>query len=132
MPSFNSFRQHHYRFFSKKERDEQLGIQLFLNKKVLDIGKKFGAKDNAFQSVEFFFYSDQQDKANNLAIELSKLDYEVYDVFPPMEGDNQWAVIGRTPSMHLNDDELTRWSEQMIELGYECDCKFDGWGTLIE
>jgi regulator of RNase E activity RraB len=132
MPSFNSFRQHLYRFFSKKDRDESLGMQSFLNKKVLELGKKFGAKENAFQSVEFFFYSDEEDKANNLVIELARLGYEVYAVYPPELEDQQWSVIGCTIPMNLQEGELTNWSEQMVKLGYECDCKFDGWGSLIE
>lgn len=132
MPFFNSFRQHLYRFFSKKEKDESLSMQQILNKEVLALGKKYGQKENAFQSVEFFFYSDKGNKANNLAIELAKLGYEVYDAFPPKDENQQWSVIGCTTPMNLEEDELTHWSEQMIELGYECDCKFDGWGTLIE
>lgn len=107
-------------------------MQRLLNKEVLAVGKKFGAKENGFQSLEFFFYSDQEDKANNLAIELAKLGYEVYDVYPPKDEDQQWAIIGCTSPMNLHEDELTNWSEQMVKLGYECDCKFDGWGTLIE
>ena len=107
-------------------------MQSFLNKKVLEVSKKFGRKEDAFQSIEFFFYSDEEDKANNLAIELNKLCYEVYGVHPLDKEDQQWSVIGCTAPMHLSEDELTNWSEQMVKLGYECDCKFDGWGTLIE
>jgi len=131
MSFVNSFRNHLYRFFSKKEKDENLGMQQFLNKKVLELRKKFGGNANVFQRVEFFFYSDQEDKANNLAIELSKLGYEVYSVNPPAYKDQQWSVIGCTSPIDLREDELTNWSTQMIELGYQCDCKFDGWGTFI-
>src|SRR5688500_12368753 len=132
MTFFNSFRNHLYRYFSKEERDENLNMQHLLNKKILEVRKKYGGKSNAFQRVEFFFYSDQEGKANNLAIELSKLGFKVYGVDPPQHEDQQWSVIGCTPAMYLNEDELTGWSEKMMQLGYGCDCKFDGWGALIE
>ena len=94
--------------------------------------KRFGGKSNPLQSVEFFFYSDEEDKANNLAIELSKLGYEVYGVHPPLYEGGQWSVTGLTLPMKLEDEDFNNWSKQMVQLGYECDCKFDGWGTLIE
>lgn len=94
--------------------------------------KRFGSKTPSNKGIEFFFYTDEENKANNLAIELNKLGYEVYGVSAPREGINDWSVIGCTGNMSLNEKDLNAWSQQMIQLGYECDCKFDGWGTLID
>lgn len=94
--------------------------------------KRFGGKPDPFQRVEFFFYSDKEDKANNLAIELNRLGYEVYGTHQPETGDTQWSVIGCTPPMKLYGKEFDNWYKQMVQTGFEYDCKFDGWGTLIE
>ena len=131
MNFFNSFRQHIYQFFTGEERDESIVMQPVLNKEVLKLMKRFGGTSNSFQSVEFFFYSDTEDKANNLAIELNKLNYEVYGVSQSFK-ENEWSIIGCTPALNLNDESLNAWSKQMVDLGFKCDCKFDGWGTLIE
>ena len=132
MSIFNSFRQHLYRFYTTKERDEAMSVQPALNSRVFQLMKRFGGKSDSTQPVEFFFYSDEEDKANNLAIELSRMGYEVYGVYQPESGYTQWAVIGCTPPMKLCGKQFDDWTMQMAQKGFESDCKFDGWGTLIE
>ena len=127
--SFNSFRQHLYRFFSRNDYEESKEVQRMLNNKVLGIFHGFGGKSER-QQVEFFFYTDTLDKGNNLAIELTSLHYEVYGV-DKCRDDGQYSVIGCTCPLKMDEDSLTGWSEQMCALGYKYDCKFDGWGTLI-
>ncbi len=131
MNAFNSFRNHLYRFFTKEEREESLEMQPFLNKKVMELFSKFGGRSNTIKEAEFFFYSDEEDKANNLAIELNKMGYKP-GIYPPEKEKDQWAIIGCTGRLNLSAKEFDKWSEKMVELGYECDCKFDGWGTIVE
>lgn len=132
MKFFNSFRQQLYRFFTKEHRDESLQMQPMLNKRAMGLMKDYGGKPNPVQGVEFFFYSDEEAKANNLAIELNKLGYTVYDVHPPEQEGKNWSIIGCIPPVPMGGNKFDKWTEQMIQLGYECDCQFDGWGTLIE
>src|SRR5258706_14867358 len=127
--SFNSFRQHLYRFFGKNEYEDSKEMQKTLNNKVLGLFEDYGGK-RELMSVEFFFYTDTGDKANNLAIELSAMQYEVYGV--NKEDDNRFSVIGCTCPLKMDDESLTTWSERMCEIGYNHECKFDGWGTLIQ
>jgi regulator of RNase E activity RraB len=127
--SFNSFRKHLYRFFDKKDFEDSKGMQQTLNKKVLELFGKYGRK-NECRNVEFFFYTDALDKANNLAIELSAMQYEIYDVIKI--DDDSYSISGSTGQLKMDEASLMDWSEQMCTLGYNHDCQFDGWGTLVE
>ncbi|MDQ3681911.1 MAG: ribonuclease E inhibitor RraB [Bacteroidota bacterium] len=131
MSYFNSFRNHLYRFFSKKEMAGAIAIQPKLNRSLLRLFKQYGGTKTG-SPVEFFFYTDTEDKANNLVIELVKLKYEIYGISSPAKGIQHWCIIGVTTPLLMNEYELTKWCEAMNRLGYETDCRFDGWGTLIE
>ena len=128
--SFNSFRQRLYRFFSRDEYEESSRMQKTLNEKVLGLFHGYGGTKE-FQGVEFFFYTDTQDKANNLAIELSAMGYDVYGVSKDADAD-KYSITGCTMPIKMDEESLTDWSKQMCKLGYDNDCQFDGWGTLIE
>ena len=130
MPPFNIFRKSKYQFVTEEEYEEKMTMQHLLNHKVLGLFKQHGGSKKE-QQVEFFFYTDEEDKATNLAIELYGLGYEVYGV-ERSNKENEWSVIGRTTVMKMTTRTLTKWSKQMVELGYSYDCNFDGWGTLVE
>ncbi len=130
MPLFNSFRQHLYRFFSKPDYEETIIIQKALNKNLLKLFHSYGIAKK-LQSVEFFFYTNTLDKANNLAIQLSLAGYEIYSVSESTY-ENTYSIIGCTPPIKMDNESLTGWSEERCKPGYDNDCKFDGWGTLIE
>ena len=131
MSFFNSFRKHLYRFFSKEEETDAIAIQPELNKSLFRLFKKYGGTKKE-KPVEFFFYTDSEDKACNLAIELAKLHYEIYEIHPPENNNQDWSIIGLTTPLNMNEVEMTKWCEKMIQTGFETDCRFDGWGTLIE
>lgn len=128
MSFFNSFRNHLYKFFSKKEMLDAIAVQPKLHHSLLKLFKQYGGREKE-SSVEFFFYTDTEDKAANLVIELSKLSYGIY---PPEENMKDWSIIGATTALYMYEQELTTWCEKMNKLGFETDCRFDGWGTLIE
>lgn len=131
MSFFNSFRNHLYRFFSKREMAEAISVQPKLSQRLFKLFKQYGGT-KIESPVEFFFYTDAEDKANNLVIELVKLKYEIYGIYPPAEDIQNWSIIGVTTPLLMNENELSKWCETMNRLGYETDCRFDGWGTLIE
>ncbi len=97
--------------------------------RLLSLSKKYGGKTGQLQQVEFFFYADSQDKASNLAIELSKLGYDIYGV---ERSRNSWSVIGCTPLMKIDEATLSEWGEAMYAIADEMNVLFDGWGMLIE
>src|SRR5256885_8843795 len=102
--AFNSFRQHLYRFFGKNKYEETRGMQKILNKKLLELFRGHGGTKE-LQAIEFFFYTDTLNKANNLAIELSAMGYEVYGVEDNTTND-QYSIIGYTPPLKMNEKLL--------------------------
>lgn len=98
-------------------------------KRLLSLSTEYGGKTGHLQQVEFFYYADSEDKGSNLAIELSKIGYHVYGVDRSAD---KWSVIGATPLMKIDEENLTRWGEAMYALAAEMEVLFDGWGMLIE
>jgi Regulator of ribonuclease activity B len=131
MSFYNTFWNKLYRFFTREEMQEGIAMQPELSKTLFGLFRKYGGKKQ-YSGVEFFFYADAEDKAANLAIALHQLNYSVYGVFPPSESMKDWSITGITPPIPFSEKEMTAWCETMYKLGYEFDCKFDGWGTLIE
>jgi regulator of RNase E activity RraB len=97
--------------------------------RLLSLSKKYGGRTGQLQQVEFFFYADSEDKSSNLAIELSKLGYDVYGA--ESSGD-KWSIIGATQLMKIDEATLAKWGEAMYSLAEDMEVLFDGWGMLIE
>jgi hypothetical protein len=91
---------------------------------VLSLSKKFGGKITGEQKVTFFFYADTEDLGSNLAIELSRLGYDIYGV--ECSG-NKWSVIGNTSAMKIDTKSLTNLGKSMYFLAEEMNVEFDGW-----
>jgi regulator of RNase E activity RraB len=79
--------------------------------------------------VEFFFFANNQQKATDLAKVLSKMGYTVYSCTTCTHDKSLYSICGCTPKMKMADKFMSNWAEQMCKLGFEHDCKFDGWGT---
>jgi regulator of RNase E activity RraB len=97
--------------------------------RLLSLSGKYGGKSGHDQSVEFFFYADTEDRAGNLAIELTKKGYEVYQV---EKSGKKWSIIGCTSPILISENNLTKWSEAMNDLANEFGAEYDGCGMLIE
>ena len=116
-------------FVSENQFNKNLASQKRMNfDTLLQLGK-YGVDNDSQLRLEYFFYTNEQDKASNLAIELSKLGYEVtVDI---SEGNkDQWVITGWTTKMQMDLNTVTGWTNQMCKLGYDNDCDFDGWGTF--
>ncbi|WP_419700212.1 ribonuclease E inhibitor RraB [Mucilaginibacter sp. NFX135] len=124
--------------FLKKQSDKQfLSEDTFENSKAKQMSmapltmtelRKIEVKDDDYLKLEFFFYTNTDQKANALANELQKLNYEVG--FGPSAADKKLFVItGWTTRMQMGDAVVVAWTKQMCELGNDFDCEFDGWGT---
>jgi regulator of RNase E activity RraB len=100
--------------------------------RVFRMAERFDLKTKPQQEVEFFFYANTQDAASNLAIDLSKLGYNVYQVDTSAANKNKWLVSGCTLPLNMTEVSLIKWSEGMCRLASLHDCQFDGWGTLMD
>lgn len=81
--------------------------------------------------LEFFFYTNEKSKAEDLAEALGKFGYEVY-VEEEDRLDLKYSITGQTIPLPGEDDVVLNWSKKMNELGYIHDCQFDGWGSAVQ
>lgn len=91
-------------------------------------------KNNVSQDTElkldYFFYTNNVEKAKKLSEELLKLNYKVEYRLDEQKR-KQFIITGETTNIKMTDSIVLKWTADMCELGYKCDCEFDGWGTLL-
>lgn len=105
--------------------------QMQMTPKTLAQLRKLNVPAEKELKLEYFFYTNTGDKAQQLAIEIGKLNYTVQHGVSA--GDNKlFIVTGWTTKMKMADEVVKQWTKQMCELGYTFDCEFDGWGTEPE
>ena len=129
MGLFNFFKGSN-RFVTDKQYSDNTAKQKGMNTQTLSQLSKYGITDTSDLKLEFFFYTDEQNKASNLAIELKKLNYQIDKVDTAANDKKQWVINGWTTKMKMDLQTVTNWTAQMCKLGYDNDCDFDGWGTL--
>ncbi len=115
---------------SEIQHKENIERHKAMNSRVLKQLLALGMNENANLKLEFFFYTDQQDKANNLAIELTRLGYKIEKTEPSAGNKNLYLVSGWSTEINMDSSHITEWTTRMCELGLKEDCQFDGWGTF--
>ncbi len=119
-------------YVSKQQFEEGVQNLPNANARTLEQLEKYSTSENSGLRMEFFFYTDEQNKASNLAIDLSKLGYRI-DTVDRSEGDEGlWVVTGLTTKMKSDLNTMNDWTTLMWKIGFENDCEFDGWGTLVD
>lgn len=81
-------------------------------------------------SLEYFFYTNTDEKAKALAEELISLGYSA-EYGPSAKDKSVFVITGWTTKIQLSQQVVEEWQNQMCDLGYKHDCEFDGWGTDI-
>lgn len=117
---------------SEIQRKENVDMQLTVSSAVLRQLHAMGMNEKESHQIEFFFYADLQDKANNLAIELTRLGCKVELSEPSAGMKSKFLVNGLTPEIKMDSISISNWTTLMCELGHKEDCVFDGWGTFSE
>lgn len=102
--------------------------QMQMTPQTLEELRKLNVSVDKELKLEYFFYTNTADKAEQLAIEVAKLNYSVQHGISAGDKD-LFIVTGWTIKMKMTDDVVKQWTKQMCELGYQFDCEFDGWGT---
>jgi hypothetical protein len=75
--------------------------------------------------LNYSFYTNSVDKAQQLTTELTNLNYTVQYYG---SGDNaMFKITGWTTKIRMTDEIIIQWTKRMCELGYKFDCKFGGW-----
>ncbi|ELR69227.1 hypothetical protein C900_05298 [Fulvivirga imtechensis AK7] len=123
MPDLIDHLQKKFKQFLDYKRQKSEAKEHFLS-----VMKRFKFLDNACKEVEFFFYSECEERAQSLKESLVKLHYFA-EVHP---SHNQWLITGYTPEMDINSEAFDQWVEKMCEISYLHDAAFDGYGVICD
>ena len=80
--------------------------------------------------LEFFFQTDVRRKALKLAGDLEELGCQV-ELEPSAAAEALTVITGRTPPLTMTSAIIQAWTQRMCRLGFERDCRFDGWGSML-
>jgi hypothetical protein len=119
------------RFWTKEAYQHTLAKQLQLIRVTLNrlADLSVGTEDEF--KLEFFFHTNSRRKAMALAGDLEELGCQT-ELQRSTTDESLSIVTGWTPPLAMTHTILRVWSERMCRLGFERDCKFDGWGTMLE
>lgn len=81
--------------------------------------------------IDYFFYSNTLEKAENLEKEMQKLNY-IVNHGPALQDKNLFVISGRSKKIKMMHESLSKWVSDMCELGYMHDCNFDNWKIVPE
>lgn len=118
------------RFWTKEASQRTLAAQLRAIPPVLDrlAGQSVSTEDEF--KMEFFFHADSRRKASALAGDLEEVGCQVEQERSGTD-ERLIVVVGWTPPMAMTPTALKTWTERMCRLGYERDCRFDGWEETL-
>ncbi|MGQ0827328.1 MAG: ribonuclease E inhibitor RraB [Bacteroidota bacterium] len=123
--------------FKSKQNKQYLSEDMFISNTAVQMDatpntitqlRKIGASEAHNLKVEFFFYTNTKEKANQLANQLLKKEYSV-EYYLTEDDSATYIITGWTTQMRMNEKALLAWTKEMCEIGYKYDCEFDGWGT---
>ncbi len=116
------------RFWTQEEYHKTLAEQLKLGPVSLERLAEFSVGTEDQFKLEFLFHTDVRRKALKLAGDLEELGCQVEH--QQSGADEALTVItGRTPPLAMTAAILQAWTQRMCRLGFERDCRFDGWET---
>jgi regulator of RNase E activity RraB len=128
---FNGFGKWAKRFVPEAAYRENWAKQSAMTRMTVEQLRKHGMSDGALLKVEFFFYTNTVEKAAALAAALRELGYSV-EHGPSVHDKRVFAVTGWTTKMWMDEGNVVDWARHMCDLGFQHDCEFDGWGTLVK
>jgi hypothetical protein len=115
------------RFVQERAAQRNLISQLSMTPKTLTALRRLGVESTSLLRLEFFFYTNSDDKARALA---TMLETRGYSVERRSAADEKLTLVtGWTCPVVMADGRVLEWTRDMVALGVENDCVFDGWGT---
>jgi hypothetical protein len=117
-------------FVTQAAFEKNLRRQVAMTPQTLAQLRKHGVGPAAQRRLEYFFYSNSNDKASGLATELAARGWTV-ESRPSADASKTFVITGWTSPMVMGDDVVLQWTTDMVEQGYKHDCEFDGWGTNV-
>lgn len=90
--------------------------------------RQLNVTDQSTCELEFFFYTDKEEKAADLNAALMAMGYSsAYELSTYKR--KQFIITGSTGKIEMSAESVSSWAEAMCRVGYKHDCEFDGWGT---
>ena len=119
------------RFLSEQEaKDDLVPGQIASNYPLLEVLRQHSVSESDQLKLEFAFFTDDIDKAENLKKALSvRADYSVDEL---RRVKKLWRLTGWSNKIKMDIDSINHWTFDMCKIGFDSDCKFDGWGTFPE
>ena len=119
------------RFVSEEEAQNDLVPgQIASNYPLIELLRQHGVTENDELKLEFAFFTNDKTKAESLKAALgSRSNYEVAEVDKTKK---LWRLTGWSSKIKMDIDSVNHWTFDMCKIGFDHDCKFDGWGTFPE
>ncbi len=118
-------------FVTESAFDKNRNKQMQMTPMTIEQLRKLNVTEEKELKLEYFFYTNKAEKAEEFAGEMEKLNYSVKH--GASAGNKKLFIItGWTTKMKMENEVVQNWTKQMCELGYKFDCEFDGWGTTPE
>lgn len=111
-------------FFTKDIYDSEIALEV--NADVLEriYNSNVSSQDNL--PIEFDFISDSEKKLKTLGIYLLSI-YPNYSALKVAPYEDLFELHGITEPIQMELDIINEWNKQMWDIGFEFDCKLDGW-----
>ena len=116
------------RFKTEQEYAQNRARQLTMTPMTVAQLRQFGVTDESQLKLEYFFYTNAEEKAAALAQEFASMGYDG-KVERSAANKKQFVVTGWTSKMQMDQQTVLDWTARMCDLGRQHDCEFDGWGT---
>jgi hypothetical protein len=124
-------------FFSKKEPARYLTSKAYERARASQIAMSpqtvaqlfgIGVPPGTPLRLEYFFYTDRDEKGEALNLALLEKGYSS-ECVPAADGSPTYCITGWSTPVRVEVQDVVLWTDSMLSLGYEHDCEFDGWGT---
>ena len=111
-------------FFTKEIYDNE--INLHVNGDVLERIYKHNVTSETSLPIEFFYVSDEEEKLNKLGLHLLS-EFPHYADLKVQTYNDIYELSGTTNPVKMDLDSVNEWNQKMWDIGYQFDCKLDGW-----
>lgn len=102
-----------------------------MSPRIMEQLRKYDVTAETELKLEYFFYTNTEEKASRLAKALAEIGYDSgYNV--SASNKKEYVITGWTGNLPMTDRRVIQWTAEMCDLGADHDCEFDGWGTYPE
>src|SRR4030095_4015459 len=111
-------------FFTKDIYDTEIGLNVNANA----LGRIYNSNvtPETSLSIEFFYVSDKEEKLKSLGVFLMS-EFPGYTDLKVQAYDENYELLGVTNPTKMNLATVNEWNQRMWDIGYQFDCKLDGW-----